>query len=602
MNIKKILESAFEQFKINKIDDAILLLNKILKKYPNHKDALSNYGLIQIKKGDKVEGRRYLERSLAVEFNDQVAYNLVLVLLEMQLWDEADEYNKKLLNKDKQNIKYKYNQAFILRGLRRYDEAIDVYREIISHDPMLIDAYVGKGFVFNILKNYDEAIAIYRKALELDSNYYPAIYNMGIALNNNQDASDAIPYLERACKINPNNIDGWLTLAAAKIKMNEIEDATRIINISAEIDNKLNPSGSIAAIFQQALLEMAQDKWTEAIEYFKKVLILDPNHIETKYHMGMCYLSMGEYLIAHDYYKYRSHREKDNGRYGKYNDIDLPVLDKKTELIVAAEQGLGDQIVVFRLLPYLAKKVNKLVYVSYDKLESFITSNFNEFEVISQAELIESEKIKFKDYIKMNLLSIFHYLPDTNHLKNKLKILNADNFKINKYQKKYKNNKKKLIGLSWKSQNEKIGKRKSMKLIDFMNLLKSNAKNNFINLQYGDVQDEINEINLIENCFLMNDDQLDYYNDLDSLAALIYNCDLVITVSNLTAHIAGSLGVKTILLLPKHHGKFWYWNEKTTKSSWYPSVEIIMQKIDNDWNSVIEELNQKIKIDKYLNN
>ena len=44
---------------------------------------------------------------------------------------------------------------------------------------------------------------------------------------------------------------------------------------------------------------------------------------------------------------------------------------------------------------------------------------------------------------------------------------------------------------------------------------------------------------------------LDLYNDIESCMGLLKNLDLFISVSNSTAHIAGALGVKTLLIKPK---------------------------------------------------
>jgi hypothetical protein len=47
------------------------------------------------------------------------------------------------------------------------------------------------------------------------------------------------------------------------------------------------------------------------------------------------------------------------------------------------------------------------------------------------------------------------------------------------------------------------------------------------------------------NIYDVND--VDIYNDIDSLASIIQACDIVITCSNTTAHLAGALNKKTIL-------------------------------------------------------
>ena len=65
------------------------------------------------------------------------------------------------------------------------------------------------------------------------------------------------------------------------------------------------------------------------------------------------------------------------------------------------------------------------------------------------------------------------------------------------------------------------------------------------------------------------------FNDLDSVAALLKNLDLFITVSNSTAHLAGSLGVKTLLIKPPNHCAFHYWNQPKDNTPWYNSIKIM---------------------------
>ena len=91
---------------------------------------------------------------------------------------------------------------------------------------------------------------------------------------------------------------------------------------------------------------------------------------------------------------------------------------------------------------------------------------------------------------------------------------------------------------------------------------------------------------------LITIDNLDLFNDFDNLAAYLKNIDLFISVSNSTAHLAGSLGVKTLLIKPKNHALFHYWNQSSNKTPWYNSITLIDKKeIDSG----------KKLLDKYLN-
>ena len=87
---------------------------------------------------------------------------------------------------------------------------------------------------------------------------------------------------------------------------------------------------------------------------------------------------------------------------------------------------------------------------------------------------------------------------------------------------------------------------------------------------------------------------IDYYNDIIGVASIIDSCDLIITCSNVNAHIAGALGKKTFLLLPLGKGRLWNWNAEKNKSIWYPSVKIFQQTKYNDWTYPIENVKTDI--------
>ena len=84
------------------------------------------------------------------------------------------------------------------------------------------------------------------------------------------------------------------------------------------------------------------------------------------------------------------------------------------------------------------------------------------------------------------------------------------------------------------------------------------------------------------NLKLINLNNIDLFNDFLKVASLLINLDLFITVSNSTAHLAGSLGVKTLLIKPFNQATFFYWNQNSNKTPWYNSIELIDEElIDN---------------------
>ena len=77
--------------------------------------------------------------------------------------------------------------------------------------------------------------------------------------------------------------------------------------------------------------------------------------------------------------------------------------------------------------------------------------------------------------------------------------------------------------LSWKSElNRRLNRGNSMRLRT-IGIIGINAV--FVNLQYGDVQNEIKEASEGLGVDILYDDSIDYKNDIDTLASLIKACD-----------------------------------------------------------------------------
>ena len=76
--------------------------------------------------------------------------------------------------------------------------------------------------------------------------------------------------------------------------------------------------------------------------------------------------------------------------------------------------------------------------------------------------------------------------------------------------------------------------------------------------------------------------------DFLDTAAILANCDLLISSDSAVVHLAGAMGIKTWLALrwiPE-----WRWGLKNERIAWYDSVRLFRQSKDGDWKSVIQEM------------
>ncbi len=77
--------------------------------------------------------------------------------------------------------------------------------------------------------------------------------------------------------------------------------------------------------------------------------------------------------------------------------------------------------------------------------------------------------------------------------------------------------------------------------------------------------------------------------DFSDVAAIIDELDLVISIDTAVAHLAGSLGKISWILLSLVNDWRWQSNLNHAESLWYPSVRLFHQKTSQDWKPVFLE-------------
>ena len=148
----------------------------------------------------------------------------------------------------------------------------------------------------------------------------------------------------------------------------------------------------------------------------------------------------------------------------------------------------------------------------------------------------------------------------------------------------------KLVGISWKS-NSQINSNKSLSLEEFiLGIYSPNIR--FVCLQYGEVKEEINYVREKHGIEICEVEEVDKFNDIDDLAALISACDEIVSVGNVTVHLSGVLGVNGHILVPIN--SLFYFGLDDPTSYWYPTLKLFRQKKLGEWSEQLERLKNLI--------
>ena len=579
MNINQKKMQALDLCKRGLFEEAEKIYKKILEKKMNDSEVLNNLGMINLQRGKLDNAEQYFEKNYLTNNDKSSLINLINIKIQKQNYDEAEVLNEKT-EKDDGYLQRKIN---FMIGKKDFEGAYKLNNKINENNENLIKyKIITESYLLNKLNKHEDSYLFIKDVLTKKPELKRELnYNLGIVCIELNKLEEAEQIFQDNLDKNKNDNEALLNIGNINKKRRKFEAAE---NCFKEIikNNKLN----LKAHYNLAVLYFLTDKLEMAEQEFNECLKISPNNPEANYGLAGVNLKKKNFEMGWEYYKWRLLSDPDKS-FG-IDDSHIKELKNISKLLILYEQGIGDVIFYARFLPILEKEFSGEIIVFVEKRVSDLLNKVTKkIKYINNIENIG----KFSDYVKINLGTLPKF-----YIKSICDISKIKNFKLNIINKKIENNvlkTNKNIGISWISKNKEWGNDKSLSTDDIKQILKQFSEFNFYNLQYGLSHNEIKKIKENNSNFIELAD-IDKTNDILELAILIQHLDLVITTSNVTAHISGALGKKTILLLPKSVGKLWYWVDEDEKSIWYKNTFIVKQEKDGCWKSVLNMLNQKL--------
>ena len=115
----------------------------------------------------------------------------------------------------------------------------------------------------------------------------------------------------------------------------------------------------------------------------------------------------------------------------------------------------------------------------------------------------------------------------------------------------------------------------------------------FINMQYDDCRDELIRVEKLYPGHLVNFEDIDQYNDFESVAALMSCMDLIISPATTVIERAGALGCPS-WMLSNSSELHWRKNPLTGRDVWHSSVQHIEGDVLGDKASLTQVLSEKL--------
>jgi tetratricopeptide (TPR) repeat protein len=483
---------------------------------------------------------------------------------------------------DKRNALYHSNLGTVLHANGKPDEALACYRRAVILKPDYADAHSNLGNALAGRGQIPEAMAHFQRVLALNPNHADAHTNLGAALSEQYRFAESVAHCERAIALKPQGAEAYSNLGNALLGLNNPEDA--VVCFVQAI--KLKPD-YLAAYFNLGNTLQELEKLDDAITMYDRALTIRSDYAQATYGKAMAQLRNGDFRNGWDNHE---QRWKTLG-HTPMRAYQQPMWTGETlspgKLLVWGEQGVGDEIMFAGLLPEVQRSSNACVLDCDARLKPLFARSFPEMEVVSGYGPGQAKEIAA--HLPAGSLPRLFRRSEADFASGKSPYLFADADKRDELQSRYANGKR-VVGLAWYTKNKKTGPRRSMDLSLFAPLFERNDIA-WISLQYGQPA-ELRQQAAAAHTPLTVDAEVDQLTDMDLFAAQMAAMDLVLTIDNSTAHLAGALGVPVWLMLP--FAADWRWMTQREDSPWYPSMRLFRQPARGDWASVIAKINREL--------
>jgi tetratricopeptide (TPR) repeat protein len=470
-------------------------------------------------------------------------------------------------------------------------EALAAFERSIALDPHQPVVHSDMGNALTALERPVEAMAAFDRALALDPGHGPALHNRAGLLLVEGRAEAALADTQRALTFYPNRATAHRYHAHALYLLERHEEALPHIAEALRLDDAPADAHALGAAIMTAL-----GRFEDALAAIERAVARQPADVhEHTFTRALNRLRLGDWGGWDDY----EQRWLTTNLFKRGWNAQIDTLAARAtrlspedfvgkRVLLAGEQGVGDQIMFASMIPEVQGLAANVTVVADPRLQSLLAHSFPQVRAIYDLE--EARRTSFDMMVPMGgLPHAFRRrgdaFPGTPYLRPWPETVQAWRERLGPRQTRLR------VGLSWRGGSVKTGR--SARSVDLAELtpLLARADCEFVSLQYGKVAGEVDEVNaaLASPVRYFPRDEIENF---EHLAGLVEALDLVVSVQTSLIHLCGALGAPCLVMIPSNPE--WRYGATGKTMPWYHSVELFRQTSPGDWGPVIAAIGAEL--------
>ncbi|MCX7677641.1 MAG: tetratricopeptide repeat protein [Spirochaetes bacterium] len=258
------------------------MYQEALERDPENPSALYNLGIVLLKSGDKVSGMEYLKKAGEADKIGKVAHmsysKLGVLYSSMMDYNSAEKYLKMAIAVNPTDPIDRYNMGLVYLKKNDKEKALAEFlkaQELTRNDARVLE---GLGEAYFTLKEYDKSLEIYHKLSETLNRDARILSRIAEIYYEKGDLGNAYEYYKKITIMEP------------------ASENARIAYLN--MGNIMDDAG----------------RYEEAIESYKKALLISPKDDAALYNLGIAYRHAGKVELALEVWKKAADLNPENPR------------------------------------------------------------------------------------------------------------------------------------------------------------------------------------------------------------------------------------------------------------------------------------------------
>ena len=569
-------------------EGAIVAFQSAAERDPANPAIFNNMGLTLRRVGQHEEAVNALRKATELA-PDKASFhaNLARVLQDDGQLDAAKVAAETAVFLDPDSVDGLVNLGCVLRDLDRPNDAVQVLRQAAMISSDLPEAWLNLGLALRDDGDIDKAIQAFGILISLQPELAEAHANLGRMLHQAFRYAEAEASYRTALKLRPEDPRTLANFASLLLDFDRIDAAEKACRLALGFD-----PDCVNALANLAGIQSEQGDYAEAIRLNVRAMEIAPDNIQIQRNVADPLFLSGYFAQAWQAYDYRWHKIERPRRPFPQEEWTGGDMTGKS-LLVWAEQGIGDTLVFSTCLQDVIDRAGRVLFEVDRRLVPLYARTFPDLHVVARDDPPDAQLLALDVDLQCPVGSLPAVLrPALEDFPTDKTFLTVDAERRAHWRDTLDDNNAQpvKVGFFWRSgaaNREFI--RAYPSLEDWLPVL-SQPVVEFVSFQYGENIEPLKRFvddNALNMRFV---DTIDYFNDLDDVAAMSAACDFFVGPVTTNCWISAAVGVPTLVAgLPDE-----WLTLGTANLPWLPAVEYIRRSPEGPWQETIARIAERL--------